>query len=144
MPGTEFGVSFTKSGQIHSRESLTLTEGYVPRTIFQHDGQERLSLAPDMFSASAIANFLACQHIATLDRAESRDEIKRPFFNNPSVDLLRTLGLQHEQKYLRYLVGQDGHKIVEIDASSSWETAVSQTLRAICNGADVIYQAISR
>ncbi len=42
-----------------------------------------------MFSSSDIANFPACRHIATLDRAEERKEVTKPFFNDPTIDLLR-------------------------------------------------------
>ena len=56
-----------------------------------------------MFSATDIASFLACRHTATLDRAESKDEIVKPFFKDATVDLLRKLGLEHEQRYLRGL-----------------------------------------
>jgi len=41
-----------------------------------------------MFSATDVANFLACQHTVTLDRAESRKEVKEPFFNDPFIELL--------------------------------------------------------
>jgi hypothetical protein len=47
-----------------------------------------------MFFAPDIANFLACQHIATLDRTEERKEVTKPFFTDPTVDLLRKLGLE--------------------------------------------------
>jgi hypothetical protein len=56
-----------------------------------------------MFSATDIASFLACRHTATLARAESKEEIVKPFFKNAAVDLLRKLGLEHEQRYLREL-----------------------------------------
>src|ERR1700686_4399594 len=56
-----------------------------------------------MFSATDIASFLACRHTATLARAESKDEITKPFFKNQTIDLLRKLGLEHEQRYLREL-----------------------------------------
>ena len=46
-----------------------------------------------MFSATDIASFLACPHTATLARAESKGEITKPFFNDPTVDLLQKLGL---------------------------------------------------
>ena len=51
-----------------------------------------------MFSSTAIASFLACPHTATLDRAESKDEIVKPFFKDAAADLLRKLGLEHEQR----------------------------------------------
>jgi len=94
-----------------------------------------------MFSATAIANFLACHHIATLDRAESRGEVKRPFFNNPTVDLLRKLGLEHEQRYLHQLVEKGGLGIVKINVNGTWEDAVTETVEALRRGADAIYQA---
>jgi len=51
-----------------------------------------------MFSATDIASFLACRHTATLSRAESTDEIVKPFFKDAAVDLLRKLELVHEKR----------------------------------------------
>jgi hypothetical protein len=95
-----------------------------------------------MISATAKANFLACQHIATLDCAEARKEIKKPFFKDPTVDLLQKLGLEHEQRYLRQLAERDGLAIVEIDVSGSWENAVAETTNAIRRGVDAVYQRL--
>jgi ATP-dependent RecD-like DNA helicase SH3 domain len=61
-----------------------------------------------MFSATDIASFLACPHTATLARAESKNEITKPFFNNPTIDLLQKLGLEHEQRYLCQLAEKNG------------------------------------
>ena len=61
-----------------------------------------------MFSATDVASFLACQHTATLDRAESRKEIKKPFFDDPAIELLQKLGLEHEKQYLRHLIDVEG------------------------------------
>jgi uncharacterized protein len=94
-----------------------------------------------MFSATDIANFLACRHTATLDRAESKNEITKPFFKNHSVDLLRTLGLEHEQRYLRELAEKDGLAITQIDVNGRWEDAVAETVRALREGVDAVYQA---
>ncbi len=94
-----------------------------------------------MFSATDIANFLACQHTATLDRAESREEITKPFFNDPTVDLLRRLGLEHEQRYLRELAESHGLEITRINGNGSWEDACAGTIRALRNGSAAIYQA---
>ncbi len=68
-----------------------------------------------MFSATDIAYFLACQHIATLNRAEERKEVTKPFFNDPTIDLLRKLGLDHERQYLRQLAEKDSLTVVQID-----------------------------
>jgi uncharacterized protein len=94
-----------------------------------------------MFSATDIASFLACRHTATLARAESKNEITKPFFKDPTVDLLRKLGLEHEQRYLHEVGGKDGLRIAEIDVNGSWNNAAAETIRALYEGADAIYQA---
>ena len=93
-----------------------------------------------MFSATDIATFLACRHTATLDRAESRKEITKPFFEDPAVDLLRKLGLEHEQRYLRALA-EGELSIAEIALDGPWADAVAQTIEALRQGVDVVYQA---
>jgi predicted RecB family nuclease len=93
-----------------------------------------------MFSATDIASFLACRHTATLARAESKDEITKPFFKNPSVDLLRTLGIEHEQRYLRGLAEKGGLAIAQIATSGSWKDAVAETVQALHEGVDAVYQ----
>jgi predicted RecB family nuclease len=93
-----------------------------------------------MFSATDIASFLACPHTATLDRAQSKDEIVKPFFKDPTVDLLRTLGLEHEQRYLRELAEKDGLAVAQITVNGRWEDAVAETVRALHEGADAVYQ----
>jgi len=94
-----------------------------------------------MFSATAIANFLACHHIATLERAESRGELKKPFLRDPTVDLLRTLGLEHEHRYLHALTERNGTGVVRIDVEGSWKDAAAQTVEALRRGANAVYQA---
>src|SRR5258708_4655506 len=93
------------------------------------------------FSATDIANFLACHHLLTLDRAEEAGEIQRPFFDDPGVELLQKVGLQHEQAYLRYLTDDLGLQVVHIPSDVAWAEAVSRTISAIRDGADAVYQA---
>src|SRR5450432_4166463 len=93
-----------------------------------------------MFSATAIANFLACHHLTSLDRAETDGGIRKPSFADPGMELLRTLGLQHEQSYLLALK-QDQHSILEIPTDISWADAAGRTLEAMRRGACAIYQA---
>src|ERR1700720_3389251 len=94
-----------------------------------------------MFSATDIASFLACRHTATLARAESKNEITKPFFKNPTIDLLRTLGLEHEQRYLRQLTEKDGLAISQFNVTGGWEDAVAETVQALREGVDAVYQA---
>jgi hypothetical protein len=49
-------------------------------------------MTPDTLSASDIANFLACQHLTNLDRAEAAGEIP-----DLGLELLQKLGLKHER-----------------------------------------------
>jgi uncharacterized protein len=93
-----------------------------------------------MFFATDIGSFLACPHTSTLTRAESKGEIKKPFFHDPAVDLLRKLGLEHEQRYLRELAERQGLAISQIDVNVRWEDAVAETHRALLDGADAVYQ----
>jgi hypothetical protein len=91
-----------------------------------------------MFSATDIASFLACRHTATLARAELKDEITKPFFKNQTIDLLRKLGLEHEQKYLLELSDKDGFAVSQIDINGSWKDAVAETVRAMREGVDAV------
>src|SRR5438132_644850 len=95
-----------------------------------------------MFSATDIANFLACQHLTTLDLAERAGEISKPFFADPSVELLRKLGLDHEQKYLERLREKTALAVVEIPAGVPVTDAAGRTVDALCQGVDIVYQAV--
>ena len=93
-----------------------------------------------MFSPTAIADFLACQHLTALNRAEAAGQIKRPYFADPGLDLLVRLGQAHEQNYLTKLTAE-GRKIAEIPIDGSRRDAAARTIEAIRDGAEVVYQA---
>src|SRR6266545_4743813 len=103
------------------------------------DEKEALSYC-HMFSPSAIADFLACQHIATLKREQEEGKISKKVFADPGAELLRRLGLEHELKYLNELKGR-GLRVVEISTDVPWSQTAAATLEAMVQGADVIYQA---
>jgi predicted RecB family nuclease len=94
-----------------------------------------------MFSATSIADFLACQHLTALNRAAASGKLKKPFFADPGLDLLIKLGLAHEQSHLKRLSEEEGRSVVTISTDIPWEEAAAQTVAAITSGADVIYQA---
>ncbi|MFY9621212.1 MAG: TM0106 family RecB-like putative nuclease [Pyrinomonadaceae bacterium] len=94
-----------------------------------------------MFSPTSIADFLACQHLTALNRAAAAEQIKRPYFADPGLELLIRLGNAHEQKYLAELAEQ-GLTIVEIPTDGSRRDAAAATIEAIRSGADVIYQPV--
>jgi predicted RecB family nuclease len=93
-----------------------------------------------VFSATDIASFLACRHTSTLARAESKGEITKPFFKNQTIDLLRTLGLEHEERYLRELAEKGGLSISQIAIGGNWKAAVAETVLALRQGVDAVYQ----
>ncbi len=94
-----------------------------------------------MFSASDVANFLACHHLLTLDRADADGKLKKPYFHDPGVELLRELGARHEQAYLRHLAVDQGLDVTNIPTDISWAEGTAQTADALRRGASVIYQA---
>jgi uncharacterized protein len=91
-----------------------------------------------MFFATDIANFLACRHLMTLDRAQAAGKIAKPVFHDPGADLLRELGIRHEQAFLRHLA--QTKEVVQIP-SEPWADAVARTVEALRRGVDVVYQA---
>jgi predicted RecB family nuclease len=93
-----------------------------------------------MFSPTSIAHFLACRHLTALDRAADAEQIKRPFFADPGLELLIRLGQAHEQAYLTQLAEQH-LTIVDIPSEGSRGNAAERTIEAIRAGADVICQA---
>ncbi|HMG74533.1 MAG TPA: TM0106 family RecB-like putative nuclease [Pyrinomonadaceae bacterium] len=94
-----------------------------------------------MLSATAIANFLTCQHLTALDRAEAAGDLKKDFFPDPGLELLIRLGLEHEQAYLKGL-REEGFGIVEIPSETSRADAVAATIAALHAGVDVVYQPV--
>ena len=97
-----------------------------------------------MLSATDIANFLSCRHLLTLERAELRGEIQKPFFRDPGIELFRELGNRHEAQYLQHLIDTKGGQIARIPADIPWSDAVARTIEALQRGADVVYQATFR
>src|SRR4051812_14304363 len=92
-----------------------------------------------MFSPTSIADFLACQHLTALNRAADANEITRPYFDDPGLELLIRLGNAHEQAYLTQLREQ-GLSVTEIPTDGSRREAAASTIEAIRSGVDVIYQ----
>src|SRR6266542_1183140 len=93
-----------------------------------------------MFFATNLADFLACQHLTALDGAEAAGEIERQYYDDPGLELLRTLGLKHEQAHLGDLELQ-GLTVVKIPGDIPWADAAALTREAMLKGAAAIYQA---
>ena len=68
------------------------------RAIFAHDVA---------FSASDLNDFLECEHLTQLELAVVRGDLQRPNTVNPSADLVRRKGIEHEAAYLQSLLHVD-------------------------------------
>ena len=93
------------------------------------------------FSPSDLSDFLACQHLTQLDVAVALGEMATPPRpDDPTGELIRQKGNEHEARYLRQLE-DEGREVVSIEFGFDWERAARETEDAILGGADVVYQA---
>jgi predicted RecB family nuclease len=94
------------------------------------------------FSATEVGNFLACQHLTTLELRVAEGKLERPAQNDIERRLLEKRGLEHEARVLEHFRVQ-GRQIVTIRAEPGLEgtrRAAEATLEAMSSGAELIYQ----
>jgi uncharacterized protein len=91
-----------------------------------------------MNSPTQLTNFLSCNHLGALELAASANLVTRPVFNNPISELLKNQGNEHEERYLAKLKSEYSN-IVEL-SRGNFELQVKQTIEAMKNGANVIFQ----
>jgi predicted RecB family nuclease len=98
------------------------------------------------FSATDLAQFLACLHLTLLERARARGGPKPPYYDDPGIDVLRHRGQEHEQLYLSHYRAA-GKSIAEpttgdpsLPPDQRWARAAAATADAMRAGADVVYQ----
>ena len=56
-------------------------------------------LVEPRYSPSALASYLACPHLTTLELAVARGEIDKPYRHNPHADLIRLNGDECAARY---------------------------------------------
>lgn len=103
-----------------------------------HDDGERLVLSP-----TDLTKHLACPHLTTLDLQVARGERPRPQHDDEALELIFRLGLEHEDAYMRQLKAE-GKTVAELSTvfgHGERQAAEGETLTAMRNGVDVIYQA---
>ena len=88
-------------------------------------------------SATDLSAHLGCNHLTQLSLRVARGELKRPYYNDPTFDVLRDKGNEHELEYLEHLKAQ-GLSVVEF---SDYTATPDGTLAAMVQGVDVIFQA---
>ena len=91
-----------------------------------------------IYSASDITSFVNCEHLVNNSIKKMNGDLKQPIFNNPTVKLLQERG-QHFEKAILDTYKNQGLNVVEINPHAT--NAVQDTLDAMNNAADIIYQA---
>ena len=99
-----------------------------------------------LYSATDVANFLECEHLAALDFAALGDDALRAgrAARDESAELFAKKGDAHERAHLERLRAQ-GLSIADIAAEGgSLDDKVARTLDAMRGGVQVVYQAALR
>lgn len=86
-------------------------------------------------AATDLSNHLSCSHLTQLQRKVALDEIKKPSWHDPSLDVLIKRGQEHEAAYVEFL-SKKGMKVVNLNGQST-EVAIE----AMKQGIDVLVQA---
>ncbi|MBT5143906.1 MAG: nuclease, partial [Gemmatimonadetes bacterium] len=94
--------------------------------------EDQLSL-----SATDLSSHLGCHHLTQFSVRVKKGELKRPYYDDPTLELLRQKGTEHEEAYLEYLRGQ-GLSLKEFPDHGP---TTDDTLAAMREGHDVIFQA---
>ncbi|MEZ5319506.1 MAG: TM0106 family RecB-like putative nuclease [Vicinamibacterales bacterium] len=91
-------------------------------------------------SPTDLSRFLACRHRTALELAEARGGARRPEYEDPLLEALFALGLEHERRYVEVLRARSA-SFVELGEVQDRDEAIARTLEAMRAGADVIIQA---
>jgi predicted RecB family nuclease len=96
-----------------------------------------------VLSATDLVGHLECEHLTQLEHMAALGEVKRPDRKDPSLDLLSTLGEEHERYHLKRY-SKSGLNVVVFEQRAftvdQLKGAEAQTVQAMRDGADVIYQ----
>jgi predicted RecB family nuclease len=100
-----------------------------------------------VYAATDLVAYLACEHLTQLERAALAGLVKRPMRDDPELDIIRKRGFEHEKRFLADLMA-DGRSAVTVELDGSIEdrgdqlrAAAAKTVAAMASGADVVYQA---
>ena len=100
-----------------------------------------------VYSATDLVAFLECRHLANLERAVALRHLKAPHRDDPVLDRMARRGREYEERFLETLRAQH-LQIREIrppdtvSPSRAVESEHAETLQAMRDGVDVIYQAV--
>jgi len=86
-------------------------------------------------AATDLSNHLSCAHLTQLHRKVALDEIKKPSWRDPSLDVLIERGREHEAAYVEFL-SKKGLKVVNLNGQP-----IESVVEAMKQGADALVQA---
>jgi predicted RecB family nuclease len=92
-----------------------------------------------LFSASDLVGFQECEHYTTLSLMDLEEKLPRAE-DDESLALIQDKGLDHESGYLAALRAK-GLRIAEIDGKRNPEELAADTVAAMREGHDIIFQA---
>lgn len=90
-------------------------------------------------SATDLVGYLNCHHLTRLDRAVAEGNLGKPKVWDPLLQILWERGSVHEQNYVDHLT-KAGLEVVRVDGVDVTDKAISETLAAMKQGAQVIVQ----
>jgi predicted RecB family nuclease len=95
-----------------------------------------------VLSPTDLNDYVECPHLTALALEVARGTRRKPFVPNDQGDLLRRKGEEHEARYLAGLRAA-GRQVVDVIGPDRWDFDYSarETIKAMRDGADVIYQA---
>ncbi|MEX2233000.1 MAG: TM0106 family RecB-like putative nuclease [Cyclobacteriaceae bacterium] len=85
-------------------------------------------------AATDLSNHLSCAHLTQLHRKVALDEIKKPSWRDPSLDVLIKRGQEHEAAYVEFL-SKNGLKVVNLNGQP-----IQGVVEAMKQGTDVLVQ----
>ena len=92
------------------------------------------------YSATDLANFLACGHLTSLDLAAAGGLVAKPYTKDLGTEALIRRGEQHESRVLAELQAQ-GWGVEDLSgAGTDFLARAEATQEALGNGVDVVYQ----
>lgn len=100
----------------------------------------RLTAPHLTLSATDLANFLTCRHLTALDLAAAHGGPRRPYLEDPLLDLLIERGAAHEAAFVATLAAQ-GRSVLDLrEGRDTPADTIARTTAAIDQGIDVIVQ----
>ena len=88
-------------------------------------------------TASDLSAHLGCHHLTQLNLRAAKGDLTRPYYDDPTLQLLRDKGIEHEAQYLAHLKAQS----LSVTELPEHTATPADTLAAMRTGADVICQA---